>query len=198
MSPPLTAEQSTEKAKYLTLEEFLNLPEGDITYELQAGQAIAKISPKRIHSRLQPVLWSILEDWGSSTDSVHQGFAYTEWAICLQREDEDWCPVPDVTYISDGKLADLDLANEACPVPPELVIEILSPSQSLEEMTRKALDYLAAGVQRVWLISDRHRSLTVFAPETPPMTYQGDQPIQDELFPQLAFTVNELFRKAKV
>ncbi|MGB2923908.1 MAG: Uma2 family endonuclease, partial [Limnothrix sp.] len=156
----------TDTSKSLTLQEFLDLPEGDITYELQDGQAIAKMSPKRIHSRLQPVLWSILETWGSDANSTNPGFAYTEWAICLQRNETDWCPVPDVTYISDAKLADIDLGNEACPVPPELVVEILSPSQSFEEMTRKALDYLAAGVQRVWIVSDRERSLTIFAPDS--------------------------------
>ena len=42
------------------------------------------------------------------------------------------------------------------------------------------------------------RSLTIFAPDTAPMTYVDDQPIQDELFPSLNFSVNELFTKAKI
>jgi Uma2 family endonuclease len=188
----------TDTSKSLTLQEFLDLPEGDITYELRDGQAIAKMSPKRIHSCLQRALLMILSDWGNDDNSPLAGDAYPEWAICLQRNETDWCPVPDVTYISDAKLADIDLGNEACPVPPELVVEILSPGQSFEEMTQKALDYLAAGVQRVWIVSDRERSLTIFAPDSAPMTYRGDQPIQDDLFPQLMFTINELFTKAKI
>jgi Uma2 family endonuclease len=36
----------------LTLQEFLTLPEEDITYELVNGEAKPKISPKRFHSRL--------------------------------------------------------------------------------------------------------------------------------------------------
>lgn len=188
-----------EKSETLTLEEFLQMPTGDITYELKDGQAIPKMAPKRIHSCLQRTLLFMLSYWGNDESCALPGDAYPEWAICLKRGDKSWCPVPDVTYISEAKLAGLELENEACPVPPELVVEILSPGQSFEEMTAKALDYLAAGVQRVWIIGDRQpRTLTIFAPDTAPMTYLGDQRIQDNLFPGLHFTVTELFQKAKV
>jgi Uma2 family endonuclease len=182
----------------LTLAEFLQLPAGDITYEYQDGQAIAKMSPKRIHSCVQRVLLFLLSDWGNEDETMLPGDAYPEWAICLKRHGVDWCPVPDITYISDAKLEGLTLGNDACPVPPELVVEILSPGQSFEAMTLKALDYLAAGVQRVWLVSDRNRSLTIFAPDSPPFTYQGDQGVQDDLFPGLSFTMAEVFAKAKI
>ncbi|BAW95155.1 hypothetical protein NIES970_00550 [[Synechococcus] sp. NIES-970] len=188
----------TTSTSSLSLQEFFALPEGERPYELQDGQAILKMSPKRIHSCLQRAILITLSEWGSDDQSPLVGDAYPEWAIALKRNGADWCPVPDVSYVSDGKLADLDLGNEACPVAPELVVEILSPGQSFEEMTHKALDYLAAGVARVWLVSDRERSLTVFAPDLPPMTYRGDQAIADDLFPQLTFTMTELFRRAKV
>jgi len=189
---------STAPSPSLTLAEFLQLPAGDIVYEYQDGQAIAKMSPKRIHSCVQRVLLFLLSEWGNEDEAMLPGDAYPEWAICLKRQAVDWGPVPDITYISDAKLADLSLGNEACPVPPELVVEILSPGQSFEDMTLKALDYLAAGVQRVWIVSDRDRSLTVFAPDTPPSTYRGDQPIEDDVFPGLSFTINAVFAKAKI
>lgn len=182
----------------LTLEEFSRLPEGEVNYELQDGTAIAKMSPKRIHSSLQRTLLFLLSDWGNGQDCPLPGDAYPEWGICLQKNEQDWAPVPDVTYISDQKLAPFALENDFCPVAPELVVEIISPGQSFEAMTQKALDYLAAGVERVWIIGDRHRSLTIFAPDRPPLTYQGDQPVEDDLFPQLRFTVNELFKRAKI
>lgn len=193
MSPALT-----DPSKPLTLEEFLSLPDGDITYELKNGQAIAKMAPKRIHSRLQPILWLILDTWGSEKNCPLKGEAYTEWSIRLKQNGKDWCPVPDVTYISDAKLTDITLQNEACPVPPELVVEILSPGQSFTEMAQKALDYLTAGVERVWIVSDRQRSLTIFAMDTAPITYFDHQPVEDSLFPDLNFTVQELFQKAKI
>lgn len=193
MSPTLS-----DTSKSLTLEEFLNLPDGDITYELKDGQAIAKMSPQYIHSYLQRTLLFMLSYWGNEEDCPLAGDAYPEWAIRLKRNNKDWCPVPDVTYISDAKLDTIDFQGGACPVLPELVIEILSPGQSFEEMTRKALDYLTAGVERVWIVSDRQRSLTIFATDSAPMTYFDDQPIEDSLFPNLDFTVQELFKRAKI
>ncbi|MBD2653772.1 Uma2 family endonuclease [Synechocystis sp. FACHB-383] len=191
--------------KNLTLEEFSQLPEGEVNYEFQDGTAIAKMSPKRIHSCLQRALLFLLSDWGNREGCALPGEAYPEWAICLQKDEQDWAPVPDVTYISDGKLAPFNLENDLCPVAPELVVEIVSPGQSFEVMAKKAVDYLAAGVERVWIIGDaegtlraRHRSLTIFAPDRPPITYQGDRLVEDDLLPQLSFTVNELFAKAKV
>ncbi|WP_051188852.1 Uma2 family endonuclease [[Leptolyngbya] sp. PCC 7376] len=92
----------------------------------------------------------------------------------------------------------INLNGGAFLVSPELVLKISSPGPSFDEMAQKALDCLAAGVARVWIVSDRQRSLTIFAPDSAPMTYQNDQPIQDSLFPKLNFTINELFKKAKI
>jgi len=36
----------------ITLQEFLALPEGDVTYEFVDGQAVPKVSPKAFHSAL--------------------------------------------------------------------------------------------------------------------------------------------------
>lgn len=193
MSPTLT-----DISKSLTLEEFLNLPEGDITYELKDGQAIAKPIPFYNHSRLQAVTCLLLDNWGDSENCLLVGNAYLSWVMSCKLNGRDWCPVPDVTFMSNARLATLDLDYGICSKPPELVIEILSPGQSFDEMTCKAIDYLAAGVERVWIVSDRQRSLTIFASDTAPMTYLDDQPIEDSLFPGLNFTVKELFKKAKV
>ena len=43
---------SSETLQKLTLEQFLNLPETDESYELVDGEAIKKMSPKFFHSRL--------------------------------------------------------------------------------------------------------------------------------------------------
>jgi Uma2 family endonuclease len=49
-----------------------------------------------------------------------------------------------------------------CPALPQLVIEIISPSQSFGEMTSKATDYLRAGVDRVRVVDNQAPSVTVF------------------------------------
>ncbi len=178
-------------ATKLSLEQFLALPEGDITYELKEGEAIPKMSPKRFHSRLTVTLCLLLENW-----SKERGEVGIEWAVTLKRNGEDWAPVPDLLYISYKKLPLERFEDEACPFPPELVIEIISPGQSFGDLSEKATDYLQAGVARVWVVDSQAKSITVFYPDAPPKTKRGEDNLTDKLFPKLEITVQQVFRQA--
>lgn len=182
----------TVTSQQMTLAEFLASPESDQNYEFIDGQVVKKMSPKRFHAALQGVLYRYLGDLFEG-----KGFVYPEWGIVLTRNRQDWCPVPDLTYISMERLPS-DVVNEMCPVPPELAIEIMSEGQTFKEFVAKAGDYLKAGILRVWVIDPMRRSLTVFYPDRPPETYQGDRLLIDELFPDLAVTVEQFFVKARI
>jgi Uma2 family endonuclease len=172
----------------LTLAEFLALPESDTAYELIDGQAIPKMSPKFFHSNAQKNLLFLLDPW-----SQGRGRVVPEWAVTLKRNGKDWVPVPDLLYVSNDRLTAGWMADEACPVPPELVIEIISPGQTFGEMTEKATDYLAAGVSRVWVLDSQAKSVTVFLPEALPKTYRGNTAIADVLLPDLQLTPQQIF-----
>lgn len=179
----------------LTLQEFLNLlpGEGDITYELVDGQAIPKMSPKFFHAKLTRVLLNLIEQ---SCDG--KGEVCPEWAVALTRRGRDWMPIPDILYISYERLPANWDENEACPVPPDLVIEIISPRQTFGQMAAKAKDYLDAKVLRVWVVDSKARSITVFYPDAAPQTYMGEELLTDSLFEGLEFTVEQVFQKAKI
>ncbi len=175
----------------LSLQNFLSLPDTDITYELVDGEAIPKMAPKRFHSRITLALSAILEDWNQDRGEVG-----IEWAVTLKRNGKDWCPVPDLLYVSKQRLGDIPLADEACPVPPELVIEIISPDQSFSDLSEKAVDYLNAGVNRVWLIDTKAKKIVIFYPDSPPQTKKEDDSLEDSLLPNLTLTPEQLFQKA--
>lgn len=179
----------------LTLQQFVNLPpgEGDITYELVDGLAIPKMSPKFFHSKLTRALLYLIEQW-----CERRGEVYPEWAITLTRRGRDWVPTPDLLYISYQRLAANWDEDEACPVPPDLVIEIISPGQTFGQMAAKAKDYLDAKVQRVWVVDSKARSITVFYPDAPPQTYMGEELLTDSLFQGLEFTPEQVFQNAKI
>ncbi len=179
----------------LTLEEFFALPEGegDITYELIDEQAVPKMSPKKFHSRLTRSLIKILEQWGEERGEIG-----VEWAVRLTRLGRDWVPVPDLLYVSYQRLSPDWNQDEACPVVPELVIEIISPEQTFGQLAAKARDYLDAKVLRVWVVDSKARSITVFYPDAAPQTYRGDTLLTDPLFEELEFTVEQLFQMAKI
>ena len=179
----------------LTLEEFFALPEGegDITYELIDGQALPKMSPKKFHSRLTRSLIKILEQWGDERGEIG-----VEWAVKLTRKRRDWVPVPDLLYVSYERLSPDWNEDKACPVVPELVIEIISPEQTFGQLAAKARDYLDAKVLRVWVVDSKAKSITVFYPDAAPQTYMGDMLLTDPLFDGLELTAEQVFLMAKI
>ncbi|WP_082429491.1 Uma2 family endonuclease [Pseudanabaena sp. 'Roaring Creek'] len=129
-------ETNLEVKQPLTLEEFLKLPDIDASYELVEGEAIKKTSSKFFHSRLTASFWSELSSWANGFGQVA-----IEWSVTLKRHGQDWAPVPDLLYVSHERLAADWCEDTPCPVLPELVIEIVSPDQTFNQLAQKAMDY---------------------------------------------------------
>ncbi|MDI1482778.1 Uma2 family endonuclease [Polyangium sp. y55x31] len=47
---------------------------------------------------------------------------------------------------------------------PDIAVEVVSDSQSISEMTKKALEYIAGGSQMVWLVDPEPRRIVLFTP----------------------------------
>lgn len=167
------------------------MPTSQERYELVEGNIVAKMAPQRFHSKTQRALLRYLEEWGESRGEVG-----IEWSVILQRRGKDWVPIPDLLFVSQERLPE-NLGDEPCPVPPDLAIEIISPSQTFGEMAEKAMDYLNAGVLRVWVVDPQAQSITVFAPYAMPITYRGDENLlTDSTLPDLRLTAHALFTQA--
>lgn len=172
--------------KKLSKAEFWALADAsDLTYELIDGIAVPKMSPKYFHARAARRILNILEEW-----SRDRGRAEIEWAFDLR---QDFTPVPDLIYVSFDRLPESWNENAACPVTPELAIEIISPGQTFGQMTQKAGYYLTGGVLQVWVVDPEAKSVTVFYPDRAPITYMENSIITDDLFPGLSVEIDRLF-----
>lgn len=181
---------SQTPSKLLTLAEFLALPASNDGCELKDGAILPKVSPKRFHSKTQRALLYLLDAWGETLGEVG-----VEWAVVLRRNGKAWVPVPDLLFVFGDRLP-ANLGDEPCPVPPDLVVEIVSPDQTFSEMVEKATDYLAAGVARVWIVDTKAQAIAVFAPDAVPITYRGDMVLRCDRLPGLALTVRQVFQRA--
>ena len=177
----------------LTLEEFWALPEGETAYELVDGEAIPKVSPKYFHSTLQKALLTLIYAWCKG-----KGRILPEWAVRLKRNGRDWVPAPDLTYVSYERLPRSWRRNEACPIPCDLAIEIISPEQTFKQLEDKAKDYINAGVIRVWVIDPESLSITGKNCDASSQIYTGDDKIVDTLLPGLELTPQLIFEEAEL
>ena len=83
--------------------------------------------------------------------------------------------MPDVSYVSWARLPDRKLPSEAIPdLVPDLAIEVLSASNTKQEMERKRRDYFQAGSRQVWLVDGKAREFHVYTGVRKRKVYQGD------------------------
>ena len=78
--------------------------------------------------------------------------------------------MPDVSFVSNPRLAQPDLAGKLYDGAPDLAVEILPDSNTPAEIAQKISEYLNAGGKAVWVIDIDARTLTVHTADAPPLT----------------------------
>jgi Uma2 family endonuclease len=71
--------------------------------------------------------------------------------------------IPDVSYVSLARLP--NGRRPRAPIPnlvPDLAVEVLSPSNTRQELRRKLVSYFKCGVRLVWFVDPRKRIVEVF------------------------------------
>lgn len=111
------------------------------------------------------------------------------------KKDEDVFTVvqPDLCVVCDLSKLDSRGAIGA----PDLIVEILSPGNSKKEMTYKFDLYQEAGVLEYWMINPADKTMLIYVLKNG--IFEGQKPLIEEstinspLFPQLDFTLSEIF-----
>ncbi len=78
--------------------------------------------------------------------------------------------MPDVSFVSNARLSQPDLAGMLYNGAPDLAVEILSDSNTPAEIAQKVAEYLSAGGRAVWVIDIDDRTLTVHTADAQPLT----------------------------
>ena len=77
--------------------------------------------------------------------------------------------MPDVSFVSNARLGQPDMAGMLYDGAPDLAVEILSESNTPAEIAQKVSEYLSAGGKAVWVIDIDARTLTVHTADAPPL-----------------------------
>ena len=159
----------------LTVEQYRQLPDRqDVLQELHWGQVVSLTRPKMRHSRIQYRLLELLRP-------MVQGKGIVAAEIPFRALPEYDLRGADVAYVSqlrwDAAEADDNLHGS-----PELVIEVLSRSNTKAEMREKAALYLATGAQEFWVIDPKRKTVSVATRDSSPVVYAHGERIPLPLF----------------
>jgi len=103
--------------------------------------------------------------------------------------------IPDVAFISWGRLPNGKVPSEPVPnIVPDLAVEVLSESNTPEEMARKRREYFDAGVKAVWEFDLNARAATIFLPDGSVRKVASQEVLRGEpVLPGFSVTMAELF-----
>ncbi len=88
--------------------------------------------------------------------------------------------MPDVSFVSNARLAQPDLAGKLYNGAPDLAVEILSESNTPTQIAQKIREYLGAGGKAVWVIDIDARTLTVHTADAPPLVLTDADTVDGE------------------
>ena len=146
-------------AKLVTAEELWRMPEppDGSRYEVLQGELIQMTPAGARHGRttlaVGTVLFTFVSEKGLGHVVSNDTGVFTE-------KDPDTVLAPDLAYWSRQRLP--ELPEGFVEVPPDLAVEVVSPSDSQSYVHRKVLHYLDHEVPVVWVIDPKTRTVTVY------------------------------------
>jgi Uma2 family endonuclease len=141
----------------MTAEDLLALPDDDKQYELVEGVLIEMSPSGRPHSRNGLRIASKLLSFVESHDL---GEVHGADAGFILRRNPDTVRAPDAAFVRKERLVELD-DEGFLPIAPDLAVEVVSPSNTVNEMSRKIEEYLGAGTSIVWIVEPQRRTVAV-------------------------------------
>lgn len=173
----------------MTLQEFLDLPEEEVALEFEDGMVTQKVPPMGKHSSLQVEFTELVNRF---TRPKRLARAFTE----LRTTFGGLSRVPDVSvYLWERiPLDDAGRIENHFTEPPDIVAEIVSPGQGVNQLVARCLWYVEHGVQIALLLDPSHESVLLFRPDhTTTALFKGDTIDLTEVLPGFTVTVQQIF-----
>jgi Uma2 family endonuclease len=185
----VTAQRSST---FTTAEELLRLPEDGFRYELVNGE-LRRMTPSGYgHGVLVGNLTGPLEQY---VRAHHLGqICGAETGFRLARA-PDTVRAPDIAFIRRARQGPEPLPEGFYEGPPDLAVEVLSPSDTVFEVEEKIAEWLRAGCSVVWVINAKRRSVSLHrSGGRVQVLTEADTLDGGELLPGFTLPVAQVFR----
>ena len=167
------------------------LDEGE-RYELINGEPFAMAGPNTKHQLILMELSSQFHEYLRGKPCRVFPAPYDVRLFYEEDESDDTVVQPDIMVICDKN----KIGPEGCRGAPDLVIEILSPSNTAIEMERKFKLYRQAGVREYWIVDSENSGLKVYCFKDGAIftnTYRSADTVPVSLFPDLTIALEQVF-----
>ena len=186
----LPKEQEDRKFTYADYKEW-ELAEGE-RYELIDGEICAMPAPSARHQEILGEIFSQFHDYMRGKPCKVYPAPFDVRLFYEENESDDTVVQPDISIVCNENKR----GEEGCRGAPDLVVEILSPSNTAIEMERKLRLYHEAGVREYLIVDPKNKGLTVYRflqEAIVANTYKKTDTVPVAIFSGLVITLEQVF-----
>lgn len=175
----------------MTAEELLRLPDSSSRHELVKGELITMTLPGEEHG---VVAMNIAVPLGYHVRKNSLGVGYgAETGFQIERS-PDTVLGADVAFVRRDRVEQTPIAKGYRFGAPDLVVEVISPSDSMKSVEPKIQRWLAAGALMVWAVDPKTRTVKSYErPDRVTVLHETDELTGAEVVPDFRLAVAEIF-----
>ena len=160
-------------------------------YDLIDGELYMAPAPGSVHQFILRNLGFLL--WGFVSSNQLGQVAFAPFDVILSDED---VVQPDLLFIS--RVRQGIISDRGSEGPPDLVVEVLSPSTQQQDRALKRKLYAKYGVRELWLVDPESRTNEVLGLEADEFSTRGvypeNTPLVSPLIPGLSLPADQVFQ----
>ena len=181
----------TTATQLLTADDLWNMPDQGGHAELVKGE-MRPMSPAGYHHGLVTMrLAAPLHQFVRSQKLGDLVAAETGFVIS---RDPDTVRAPDIAFVTSERIPKSGRPAKYWIGPPDLVVETMSPSDTVFDVDEKVQEWLSAGARLVWVVNPRQQIVTVYRPgNTAQILAVGSMLDGEDVVPGFRIAVSELF-----
>ena len=175
----------------MTAEQLLRLPPDGRRYELVEGELKVMTPASPRHGRIAMRMGSLIEQYARQHDL---GIVYAAETGFQLRENPDTVRAADAAFVAKSRIPPEGEPEGYWAIAPDLVVEVVSPSDSASEVQSKVSDWLEAGCQLVWVVYPDTQTVTEYHSLTEIRVLTAGQSLEGgDTLPGFACLVSEIF-----
>jgi Uma2 family endonuclease len=180
------------KPVLVTAAELLALPDDEWRYELVEGRLVRMSPTGDRHNRTTGRLFRAVDGFVTPR-GLGEVYPQDSGFLVSETGEPDTVLAPDLAFVRAEKVPQPSV--EGYPrIAPDVVAEVISPSQTLAQLRQKAETWLACGVRQVWIVVPEARTIEVWSAARPPITLgDGDTLTGEDALAGFMVAVAELF-----
>jgi Uma2 family endonuclease len=183
---------ATEKKSLLTADELIRLPRGrGARHELIRGELRTMPPSGEEHGIVAGEVYTLVKVFVRAHSLGYVLAAETGFFIA---HNPDTVRAPDMAFISARRFPMSGPSAKYSEIPPDLLAEVVSPSDNESDVVEKVQQWLAFGVRLVWAVYPRTRSVVAYRSMLDPPRLTSDEDLTcEDILPGCSCKVSDFF-----